>query len=378
MFSAIGVNCFAGTLLTGVSKYFKIDLHLASSKLGLQTCNTNARIATTPVSSDYSTWPAVKCDAIFANAETWSQAQNAIKYAISNNTKIAILDIRATLHVQYSDVFAELTKLGFEHGYRTCYLIYSSMSFKCGFSENRFAFVLYKKDKNFNVSAPILPETLDTLYDSIGNLLHTNATEISATEDRYDKNCYYELNYDEKLCVPKLAHGSSLKGLAKLGKKYLPGSSRAFLEEILEDDSYPDIRRPNWGFRLICSDFNRYRPLHPQHNRLLTIGEMMKVCGADLTPIGLHPMEQLMTGTAGTIGEWLGLQATHYLQDKWKAADYQIEYVKKLKKFKGGNANPLRPRKFIDLMQYCNSVYIRNDPIIFPEKERFTGQFIEW
>lgn len=377
---AIGINCRAGTFLVGAQRYANILYNMYTDPLGHQSCSAVHGIGSTSVDSDYSFWPKpTQVDVAFANAERWTEFQSAGKYILAHNLPIGVIDMRCGLYLQYETILRDFSEYAFGFGYRVAYVYYSTLAFDTGFEETRLAYFIYKKDKNFNLSAPTLKTMLRSCYDFFGQSIYSDVKYILREEERYDKNCCYELTYDEKLCISRVFHGGTLKGrLTQRGFAAFPGSCRDYLEDVKADDNYLDFRRPNWGMKLSFSDYLKFQHLHPEYHRLLTVGEMMSVTDWSRVPVGKYPIEQMSAGTPAIIGEWLALQVVHYLNDKWGKKDYEIEYDPKQQKFTGGNANPMRPRKTIDLSKFFNRVFDREHK--FPSKpDKYKGkEFIKF
>ena len=254
-YKAVGLNCSAGTFLVGARKYFEILNNFQPNNFGLRTCSKVHSIPTSICSKDYAGIPDVSADVAFGNAETWEAVQTFVKYVLSKGIKIGILDVRGSFFASFESLFRELTELAFKEGYRSTYLSYASQSFDTGFMETRFTLIVHQKKHNFNISLPKIPETLRHIHDFIKDELYKSTPVVDPTATRYGPGSTYRLTYDEEICVPKIERGWTLK--ETISKRYcrLPGSAREFLLEVRDNEKYQDIRRCQWGMKLIHSNF---------------------------------------------------------------------------------------------------------------------------
>lgn len=371
----VGMNTGAGTFLVGAQKIFNVVSHYHNFLLGQKTCAISHSIPTTMCSVDYSEIPSCSADALFANAEEWIDCQAAIKYGLANEIPIMMLDVRSEFWLKYESLFDELARFAFERGYRTAYVLYSTMSFDTGFYEGRLAFVTYQKKHNFNVAVPELPKKTRNIHTYLKDHLQTKIFSIYPHSENYSPSACYELEYDEQICIPKIKNGRSLKDVAKRQFSMLPGSARGFLEQkVLQNPQYCDLFRVHWGMKLSHSDIKSWRYIHPEYDRLFTVGEYMAINDWKDCPRGRYPLEQMSYGTPRVIGEWLALQAKYYLTNAWKLKDYSMSYDRKTQKFKGYTVNPLRPKKYINLLDYYNMKFDRSDPTKF-EQPKVTSEF---
>lgn len=363
----IGLNTGPGIILHGARKFFDVVNSYQENSFGRDTCSSVYGLPTASCSEDYSRIPIHKVDCVFANAERWLDAQCAVKYVVANKIPILVLDVRAKFWGQYETLFNELATLAFPHGYRTTFLIYCCRSFDSGFSESRLAFVCHQKKHNFNISSPKLSKVSRNVYAYIGKIVQAGVSPIRPSEQDYVPENYYKLSYDEEVCLPKIPKGWTLKQVAETKFSQIPGTARDFIEKMLKEKSPVEIMRLQWNLKPLYSDMNNWKYIHPEAHRQLTIKEWMTLTDWKRMPVGAHPIEQIMYGTPLPAAEWLALQAKHWLRNKWKERDFTLTYNRKTQKFEGTDANPLRPKKFINIVDLYNSNYDTSDPVVFPK-----------
>jgi hypothetical protein len=202
-----------------------------------------------------------------------------------------------------------------EHGYRVAHVLINVATFGICQRRRSYFFVAYKSGKNFNCSAPELPEFSPTVYDAI---YHLKDSELIGAE---------KLSQEEQDCLPYLCHGWDLQTLVDYSCDDAPSKLRGSLIR--------PIKRINWT--LSCPDTRSTILIHPDKNRTLT-----------------HEELKVLDDVYPPVAEWLALQVRYYLADSWGDKDYESTFDSKENKFIGRDC-PAADEKVFDFTNYVQT-----------------------
>lgn len=213
------------------------------------------------------------------------------------------------------------------NNYRIAHLFINAASFGNAQRRKRYFFLAYKRDKNFNVTPPVLDVYRTELRDVIGQY-ESLPTQIFRYKDLdYTPDSSLYVNDDGMHVIRQLPRGFNFNMFAKY-----------------HTDKLPEKMQMTWNYRSSDMPFSMHCPyrlsydapaptlwgscqfVHPVLHRLLTIRELSCIMGWDYTPVGPNPIGQIAKGIVPAIGTWLAEQARAYLDDEWGTDDFASRY----------------------------------------------------
>lgn len=352
---AVGIHVFAGGFTAGVQSYFDVDTHLEKHGFGLETaaamCNVNIH------NGD---WPSVEADFAFGNPRCtgFSTITSGYDETVRGPNAACTVDIHQfmdyCLGMSYPIFIWEsvqqavttgkplvdfCAKKAIAEGYRVAHVLVNAASLGNAQNRRRYFFVAYKRGKNFNCSAPQLPEYSPSLYDAIWHLRNEEPDDC------------VRLTTDEKYCLPSLPNGWDLNALADYDFDSLPVKFQdAWL--VRNSDmpfSMHCVKRLNWKTPCPTIHSSAGRFIHPDHDRGLSVKEIATIMGWPRTPIADNANDavaQIAKGVCPCVGEWIALQARYCLENVWGDQDYESTFNARDGVFEGSDCNGADEKTF--------------------------------
>ena len=350
---AVGIHVFAGGFSHGVQRVFNVKTHLETHGFGLETAKELCKVNIHNTSAK--DWPHVDASFAFGNPRCTGFSTITSGYDTSVHGPFAAATIDIVEFMDYCTgrypIFAwesvqqaisvgrplldKLVEQVKEQGYRVAHVLVNSASFGNAQHRKRYFFVAYKGNKNFNVDPPTLPEYMTTVYDAIWHLQDDDSPTVRLTPD-------------EKHVVPNLPNGWDMNLFAAYNFDLLPDRYKDAW--LLTNSNMPFslhcIKRLNWCTKSPTLHSSCDRLIHPDKDRPLTIKELATIAGWPIVPVGKNPMQELAKGVCPCVGEWIAIQAYHYLNDAWGDADYESTYNHKTGVWEGQDCNGATEKTF--------------------------------
>lgn len=378
MYTALGVHVFAGGFTRGVQLHggFDVPAQLEIHGLGEHTVRNKLDVDFL-MAPHWEDWPKMQCDLLYGNPRCtgfscvtaglksgshgpWSKQtkdiHDMVGYALALNPQPRLI-IFESVQQAYSVGRELMDYLTYEmlvpNGYRVAHVFLTAAAFGCCQNRRRYFFVAYKRDRNFNVSAPELPEYRTVVRDVVEQH-EGRETEPFGKGEPYHDDSYKRLGSDDAAVVPHLKHGYGLNGFARYHYDLLPPKYKMIW----------DLRASEMPFSMhtiyrCCYD--TFAPtmtsgcgklIHPKFDRPFTIRELSSMMGLDFTPVGPDPYGQIAKGIVPAVGTWLAEQARAYLDDEWGSEDFASKFDAKTCTFEDHSDKSTPDSKVFKLTDY--------------------------
>jgi site-specific DNA-cytosine methylase len=237
------------------------------------------------------------------------------------------------------------------HGYRIAHIFVNALSFGNPQFRQRYFFVAYKGDRNFNVEPPDLPDYQPTVFDMIGHLRNVETRGANGVLEP-DDYTLLKPAYMEALKV--LPNGFHLNSLGRCASHLLPSELKEIWDSRTSEIPFSlhCPRRLTWFASSPVLTGSCAKLIHPQQHRPCTLRELSLLMGwHDTCPIGQDQAAQLGKGVCPDVGRWLAQQVNHYLSDAWGSEDWESKYNPSTGIFMGGDCHGAIEKCF-DLNSY--------------------------
>lgn len=340
-FKAVGIHVFAGGFTAGVQKVMDVEHQLEVHGFGLETAENMCGIKC--INSPAKDWPDVTADFAYGNPRCtgfstitsgyddtihgpWAKCTCDIhefsnyvagRYpiAIWESVQQAYTTGKPLLDYLRDNVFAP-------KGYRVAHMFVNAASTGNAQLRKRYFFVAYHGDRNFNITAPNLPQHQTFVWDAIGHLEHMCEGEGIGPYN------HCKLSKEEYEVAETLNYGFSLNGMLRYRYKDAPKKFQMMWDTRMSEMPFSlhCINRISYTLPCPTISSSAVRFLHPTQPRPLTYIELATLMGWPTTPIGAKPGAEIAKGVVPSVGTWLAEQAEHYLNDVWGNEDWQSTY----------------------------------------------------
>jgi len=261
-------------------------------------------------------------------------------------------------------LFAEVTQRAVTYGYRVAHVFINAATFGNCQQRKRYFYILYPRDKKFNISLPDISPYYPVLFDAIGGDMDRVTHPWDRVSDNYDADSYALLREDDRDAIPRLPTGWGLNTLAQYDFENC--TARQKLKWTNRSSNMPFsmhcIYRTSWFRPCPTLQSSSTRLIHPWHDRPLTIGELAKIMGwGDKIPVGHDPCHQLAKGVCPEVGEWIAEQCLSCLNDEWDNTDDEVKewtttYNARTGLFEGQDSSGMI-EKVIDVSNYVGQQF---------------------
>lgn len=370
-YKAVGCHVFAGGFSYGVNKVMPVECQLESHGFGGETAEGTFGINFLNEPDGH--WPDLSAECSFCYGNPRCTGFSCVTSGYDERAHGPWSKPTADIHQmcnyavgKYDIIVWESVQQAFTTGrplldylrdeifvpkhYRIAHVFLNAASWGNAQQRQRYFFVAYRDDRNFNIVPPDINPNVTLTYDVLWPMRDRKTRQGDFRDaNGYDFDSYGKLTQNEWAVVPHLPNGWCLNRFGSYATHLLPDEYKTTWKWRTSEMPFSMhcIMRLNWlrPFPTLYSSAGRR--IHPEFDRPVTIGELATVMGWEgHIPKGANPVGQIAKGVCPSAGEWLAQQAELYLDDHWGNEDWESSYDDKKCEWVGGDCNGATEKVF--------------------------------